>query len=67
MLNLKHLFEKPQNFENPTIKNETRKIEIVNLTPNNSYIVPVKVKRLTGGQYMLILLSFNHFLYATSK
>lgn len=69
MINITCLDIIPEGFINPTIKNYTRKIEVINLTPNNNWSVPFKAlntfqkgnssKTFTRTQYMLLVLIFN--------
>lgn len=61
MINLTHTFVAPKGFVNPTIKNYTRKIEIVNLTPKRKIEVPVRIikNEISWIQYIFLFLIFN--------
>ena len=56
MINLKNTFVAPEGFINPTIREWVRKIEIINLTPNNNWEIKVKIIKT---QYMPLVLIFN--------
>ena len=57
MIDLRYLYTAEQGFCNPTIRNYSRKIEIINLTPTKKVAVPFRI--IERNDYILLFLIFN--------
>jgi len=64
MIDLSHLAKLPEGEKNPTIVNETRKIEIVCLDKPGRIEIPVRIVRpeISVVQYMFLVLSLNYII-----